>query len=544
MSDIKLPQIEVNINKNIDVPTPDSQWTQINPSCLLAYLGIRGYGINATTTGEDVTIQKMAVPLLAYYDIFKNFYANTQEENFYVIGATTSISGIEVIQTSGNRISSNTPDKINIGIANGDEVAIYPINTYESKELTVTWFDAASQKSLTGKPTDFGTWNKSTGKWTIKMAETTVGVLMSITPINRVKLQEYPLEDIDLMRDLIYGERGNITTIITNDYPGYDLPLYQSFIKRLPSGKLNTTSSQFGLCLKTYNSDLLQNWVNTEWIDGVSGINEISAVDVTDGKLTMDALNLAQKVYNMLNRIAVSGGTYRDWLETVFTGGNYMERCETPMFEGGMSTEIVFQEVISNSGNEEQPLGTLAGRGYDTGKQKGGHIKIKVTEPCFIMGIGSITPRIDYSQGNEFFNEFQTLDDIHKPALDGIGYQDSLNWQRAWWDNTYMAESNRLQSAAGKTVAWINYMTNINRTFGNFAINDNEAFMVLNRNYELNSNAGTNETKIADLTTYIDPVKFNYIFADTNLDAMNFWVQTKFDIKVRRLISAKQIPNL
>ena len=56
--------------------------------------------------------------------------------------------------------------------------------------------------------------------------------------------------------------------------------------------------------------------------------------------------------------------------------------------------------------------------------------------------------------------------------------------------------------------------------------------------------AGTNEPKIADLTTYIDPVKFNYIFADTNLDAMNFWVQTKFDIKVRRLISAKQIPNL
>ena len=544
MSDIKLPQIEVNINKNFDLPTHDNQWSQVNPSCLLAYLGIKGYGINATITGEDVTIQKMAVPLLGYYDIFKNFYANTQEENFYTIGATDAINKIIVAQNSGNRIESNTPDKINIGIANGDTVLIYPIQTYNATELTVTWFDAASQTTKIGKPTDFGTWNKESGKWAVKMPETTVGVLMSITPINRVKLKKYPLEDIDLMRDLIYGEKGNTTTIITAEYPGYNLPLYESFVKRLPSGKLNTTSSQFGLCLKTYNSDLLQNWVNTEWIDGVTGINEISAVDVADGKLTMDALNLAQKVYNMLNRIAVSGGTYRDWLETVFTGGNYMERCETPMFEGGMSTEIVFQEVISNSTSGEQPLGTLAGRGYDTGKQKGGHIKIKVTEPCFIMGIGSITPRIDYSQGNEFFNELQTLDDIHKPALDGIGYQDSLNWQRAWWDNTYMAENNRLQSAAGKTVAWINYMTNINRTFGNFAINDNEAFMVLNRNYELSPNAGTNETKIADLTTYIDPAKFNYIFADTNLDAMNFWVQTKFDIKVRRLISAKQIPNL
>ena len=59
------------------------------------------------------------------------------------------------------------------------------------------------------------------------------------------------------------------------------------------------------------NSDLLQNWINTEWIDGVNGISEVTAIDVTDGKLTMDALNLQQKVYNMLNRIAISGGTYK-----------------------------------------------------------------------------------------------------------------------------------------------------------------------------------------------------------------------------------------
>ena len=138
---------------------------------------------------------------------------------------------------------------------------------------------------------------------------------------------------------------------------------------------------------KTYNSDIYQNWINTEWIEGVTGINEASAVDVADGKLAMDALNLAQKVYNFLNRVAVSGGTYRDWLETVYTGGNYMERCETPMFEGGVSQEIVFQEVISNSSSQDEPLGTLAGRGVTTGRQKGGHIRIKVTEPCYIMCI-------------------------------------------------------------------------------------------------------------------------------------------------------------
>lgn len=543
MADIKLPQIIVGIEKKTDGPTVDNPNSQVNPSCLLAYLGIRGFGTNVSTTLERINIEKLAIPLLGYYDIFKNYYANTQEEDFYIIGATEAIDTIIVTQSNGTIIKSTTPDNINIGIANTDKVEIRPGNSYDDNELTVTWHNAALNKIMTGHPSDFGKWDKTTGVWTVKMTNT-VGVLMSITPKNRVALKSYPLEDIDNMRDLILQTRGNTTLYVNEEQAEYNLPLYKSFGERLPTGKLNTTSSQYGLALKTYNSDLLQNWINTEWIDGVTGINEISAVDVSDGKLTMDALNLSQKVYNMLNRIAVSGGTYRDWLETVFTGGNYMERCETPMFEGGMSTEIVFQEVISNSASGEQPLGTLAGRGYDTGKQKGGHIKIKVTEPCFIMGISSITPRIDYSQGNEFYNELKTLDDIHKPALDGIGYQDSLNWQRAWWDDQYQSRTYRLQPSAGKTVAWINYMTNINKTFGNFAVNANEAFMVLNRNYELNPSGSVGETLISDLTTYIDPVKYNYIFAETNLDAMNFWVQTKFDIKVRRLISAKQIPNL
>ena len=130
------------------------------------------------------------------------------------------------------------------------------------------------------------------------------------------------------------------------------------------------------------------------------------------------------------------------------------------------------------------------------------------------------------------------MDDLHKPALDGIGYQDSLNDERAWCDRNVKLNGD-IVTSAGKTVAWINYMTNVNRTFGNFAPGMSESFMVLNRNYSINASK-----QIEDLTTYIDPVKFNYIFADTSLDAMNFWVQTKFDIKVRRLISAKQIPNL
>nr|DAE73390.1 MAG TPA: Major capsid protein [Microviridae sp.] len=536
MAQVKLPQIYVTLNSQYDtITTEEEQWNQVNPSCLLAYLGIRGFANMAGTNAKKTS--KNALPILAYYDIFKNYYANTQEENFYIIGNTEEIT----ITINGTEVNPNVIPSNEGRINNAGVITIAP-NTIKQNEVQIKVAkDSPIGQSVTLTPGDIGTW-KIVGEaitiTTNKVPEGETWYIRSIQTINRITLENYPLENLDTIRDKILLTAGDTVFDISN--ASMSVEPFINFAKRKAvNSKLNTTDPQYGLCLKTYNSDLYQNWINTEWIEGVNGINEASAVDVSDGTLSMDALNLSQKVYNFLNRIAVSGGTYRDWLETVYTGGNYMERCETPTFEGGVSQEIVFQEVVSNSASGDEPLGTLAGRGVTTGKQKGGHIRIKVTEPCYIMCICSITPRIDYGQGNTWDTYLETMDDWHKPALDGIGYQDSLNGERAWWTDYFTPDLDLKRTSAGKTVAWINYMTNVNRTFGNFAPGMSESFMVLNRNYSISANK-----QIEDLTTYIDPVKFNYIFADTNLDAMNFWVQTKFDIKVRRLISAKQIPNL
>lgn len=535
MAQVKLPQMTVALNYNYDQPkTYDEQWNQVNPSCLLAYLGIRGFASLSGVTTKTTT--KNALPVLAYYDIFKNFYANTQEENFYIIGASPTIN----VEINGVKIPN--PDNIlnSQGAAtNATSILITP-TTFKENEILLSVAQGLKARTITMKPSEIGEFIVGTTNLEISTDKIPAGstwYIRAIYSTQRTSLKAIPLENLDEIRDKILLTSGD--TVFDIASKSASVEPFNLFTQRGSNNKLNSTNTQFGLCLKTYNSDLYQNWINTEWIDGVDGINEASAVDVSNGTLSMDALNLSQKVYNFLNRIAVSGGTYRDWLETVYTGGNYMERCETPMFEGGVSQEIVFQEVISNSASQDEPLGTLAGRGVTTGRQKGGHIRIKVTEPCYIISICSITPRIDYGQGNTWDTYLETMDDWHKPALDGIGYQDSLNGERAWWTDYFTADPDLKRTAAGKTVAWINYMTNVNRTFGNFAPGMSESFMVLNRNYSMKGNR-----QIEDLTTYIDPTKFNYIFADTNLDAMNFWVQTKFDIKVRRLISAKQIPNL
>ena len=68
--------------------------------------------------------------------------------------------------------------------------------------------------------------------------------------------------------------------------------------------------------------------------------------------------------------------------------------------------------------------------------------------------------------------------------------------------------------------------------------------MVLNRGYNVNTPVDGISSGISDASTYIDPTKYNYIFADVSLNSMNYWVQMKVEDKTRRLISASNIPNL
>ena len=44
------------------------------------------------TTATTPAAQKNAVKVLGYWDIFKNYYANKQEENYYMIGSNDPLS--------------------------------------------------------------------------------------------------------------------------------------------------------------------------------------------------------------------------------------------------------------------------------------------------------------------------------------------------------------------------------------------------------------------------------------------------------------------
>lgn len=551
MSDIKLPMMLART-----YGTATSATTNISASALYKYLGWS----KSKRSGNNSTqgVLKNGVPLLLYIDIFKNFFANTQEKKFYMLKGAGEIS-FEVID------SDNNQDEGHFIIGKDNTKTIHITNTTKLTASITTdnyesFWNSINIKVLNSKGTVISsslaqiTNNATTKTITLNNIEAnpfaTILLVSTTTETKKflkTELGQYDLKILDQIRDVILHYKGNETIILEGTRVGTanngstELTTFIDDIAKSQTNKLG------GMLLKTYDSDIFNNWIQTDWIDGAGGITELTSIDITanDGKLTMDALNLQQKVYNMLNRIAVSGGTYRDWLETVYTAGKYLDRPETPVFIGGMTQYIEFDEVISKSATEtaygSQPLGDIAAIGRGGKPLNSGHIHYQCEEPGYIMGLMAITPMIDYSQGNDFDLNLQTIDDLHKPALDGIGYQDLIQEQMVGETSTYNGSpniSNMNHKAANKTVAWIDYMTNYNRTFGDFAAGEALDFMVLNRRYEVENG------EITDLTTYIDPQKYIEIFADTSIDSQNFWVQTVVQATRRGNYSAKQIPFL
>lgn len=585
MANIKLPKLWEPILKESSVGNEKideyliKNANSYNPSSLPAYLGKRGLPINTTST--SLQIKRQALFELAYWDIYKNYYANKQEEIGFVIGPSPKLtSGVVIYNASLQKSISKTGTILNvlekipitstnlsIQIEFSAAVDAEKIGKNIYLELPAVQDSATPLSRELSKANEISQLNRKAVKFTFSIPANQYAIpsTSSAKPIiidknedidkiigyntkNDIQLQKFDLKTIDDLREEILAtpsqEEFMLPTSAANavKYP-FLAPLYDVLNTESGVGVYGRTTSQCGLGIRTYLSDRFNNWLNTEWIDGTNGINEITSVDVTSGMLTMDALILQKKVYDMLNRIAVSGGSYRDWQEAVF-GVRVSHAAESPIYIGGYASEIVFDEVVSTAAFEsgatgQEPLGSLAGRGRETSKRGGKGIKIRCEEPSLIMILGSIVPRIDYSQGNKWWTRLDTMNDFHKPNLDQIGFQELLSQEmngRAWKVDTNYKTTD---FSVGKQPAWTEYTTTVNETYGDFAAGEPLEYMAFNRVYEI-----TDDPKLKNATTYIDPQIFNKAFANSSLDAKNFWIQIGFDVIGRRVKSAREIPNL
>ena len=547
MNQVFLPTLKVTSSHNLTTK-PDAD-SIVSYSSLLRYLGISGTKVVDNTQVGDTSRDFNAVATLGYYDIYKNYYANKQEGKGVIISGNAAMNNIttcyytpifgpeELVWQKGQEVTFDVGELrrgfhfMGSMFPDGLEITI-GTTTYTAAELLqLGWVKFVPDVHRQG----FWLYWLTVSLPSFTMSFGNSGKALQ----DKIQLITFDLENIDLMRQYCLSKNKLGDKATFSEYIKQNGNLYPYIALEKIDQNARTMN---GLAIKTYQSDMFNNWLNAEWIEGENSIQALTSIDTTSGEFNIDTLNLAQKLYNLFNRIAVSGGTYNDWRDAVYTDGKRL--IESPIYCGGMSAEIGFEEVVgtaqTDSGGNVNHIGQLAGKGTQVDKQ-GGMLTINCDEPCIIMAIASITPRLMYSNGNKWFNtDIVTMDDLHKPALDGIGFEDLITEQMDWREAQQKNAAKTLtRYSAGKLPAWINYMTDVDECFGDFADPMKCGFMVLGRNYEVDGNS-----RIKDLTTYIDPQKFNYAFADASLSAQNFWVQVGFDIKKRGLISAKIIPSI
>lgn len=616
MQNIKLPVVDFPVLSKLPNESAKDyiERTKCDSHSLPYYLGFSGFGWNDNKSAEQdyslVNRNLPAIGFLAYYDIFKNYYANKQEDNFYFINnelvpnlGNTSFTNVYYYNNEGQsafwdtdfwnlldytnwlRFEQDSRDFLHaqkfVLLVDRKKLKGSLVLDYINEKLKVKLPDGSvhlvkdiikSQSLATGfifeyfRPlTDndiiellnIDAVNYAPIEFQFNATQQNylpVGfyyIFDVVEEINNILLGSQSLESIDDLRDAILmtskSSIFNLTDYAEDSNFELFMQLYSTYSTQkvaeyngVPT-KLGYNLPMQGLICKTYQNDIFNTWLSKEFIEGVDSIAEVTKIDTSNG-LYMDALNLAEKVYNMKCQIAISGGTWEDWQEATY-GVRAIRRAETPIYCGGQSAVISFDEVVSNSATDilgdPAPLGTLGGRGKLSNHQ-GGKVVIKAREPGIVMAILSLTP-LDpvYVQGNKWFNtDLFSPDDYHKPALDAIGFQDLIGEQMSWTD-TYFDEGSWHRRSYGKLPAWMNYMTSVGRAAGDFADDSGKSFMVLSRTYDINSDGS-----IADFTAYIDPKKFNYMFAYADRDAQNFWIQVYFDVKARRKMSAKLIPNI
>lgn len=454
-ADVKFPIMRLwqrpEATENVD---PD--YLGVHQSSIFHFLGIPGNFF--LPQSEPAARQFNAIPLLGYWDIFKNYYANTQEDKAYFMGLkTTTVS--EYLTPVAFDLS-NIDDKRYDILANDSLTRAYPVVATGANQTDPFKFTRDASPSSSS------------------------------------------------VYDYHYAKGG--------------------------------------LALRTYLPDRFSVWIDANKY--TISLNS-AVIDVSSGSFNMDQLRFANKLNEMLQKTLVSGGRFSDW-QRVQYGTSAIPLMESPIFIGSRSTELSFEDIMQTSSSPQAgsdnynpstdpyTLGSMAavGRGFLSGKR----MKYYCNELGYLMVIMSVVPRVDYSQGTRDCLTHLTLGDLHVPALDSIGMQDLLvdTFFSAGCasDGSFNVEA----KSVGKQPAWLELMTSVNETHGNFAAWCNLSYMALNRTFMLTSNFASG----IDFTAYVDPVLYLKNFAGSDYTADPFWVQIRFQYFVKRALSKRVMPNL
>lgn len=501
-------------------------------------------------------MSRNAIPLIAYYDIFRNYYSNTQEDIFYMNAyAQRSTSPSEVAPTSAWLTPYST-------LGYGQSKRAY----VEDGQVIVR---------------DAG-----------------VGQMLTWTSVPLSRLDDFIMQFVQgetSFEDAWYNTVGSVRPYSETQTaldgvpfaPSGPIPVSPIF-QQYQAGASSVLGvwADHGLVCRTYSPDLNNVWLSS---DTYGQMLQSSAMNVENNQLTVQQIRTASHLLEYDERGLVAGGRYDDWVYSQFGRRNQDKLC-IPEYLGRYKSLLVFDDLYStNSSDSSAPtagdsttLGQLGGKGFGS-IEPNRSIRFSSNEHGYIIGLFSLAPEVSYSDGYDDLYDKTTFGDIYAPALGRIGFQPRMytnvaaggfisgwptansqpvnyrSFQVSSVNNAYEAiarpsdtTDSTLQSkglSIGYQPAWSEYMSALDRAHGAFARNGEFNYWVLTRQFAVSlpmlwSNSSSYDV-FTSATSYILPWQYEYPFADQSADVTaNFYAQFSFDVLGRRRISKTVMPTL
>lgn len=153
----------------------------------------------------------------------------------------------------------------------------------------------------------------------------------------------------------------------------------------------------------------------------VSG--SVDSSGISGYSVTVNDLRLAISLQHFLEKNAIGGSRYNEFLKAHFGIAPRDDRLQRPQFIGGSKSPIIISEVLqtsqTTSGESGSPQGNLAGHGLTASKDY--ICSYHCLEYSILLGVMVIRPKSSYQQG--ISKEFLMRDryDFYLPSLSGLG---------------------------------------------------------------------------------------------------------------------------
>ena len=156
------------------------------------------------------------------------------------------------------------------------------------------------------------------------------------------------------------------------------------------------------------------------------GLDNIDSVELISGGFTINALRLAARLQEWVEKMARGGARYIEQIKSQFGVTSSDARLQRPEYLAGGKLPVSISEVLQTGENGTTPLAEMAGHAIAAGKVTGWSSFME--EHCILISVIFLRPKTAYQNGTPrlFTKRFDKLDWAW-PSFAHLGEQEVLN---------------------------------------------------------------------------------------------------------------------